>query len=90
MSQPITARLYLSVVSSGGVLLLLNVSDIRPGARVHIFDRHDCVLKTFNKELVNFQTRKLVIHITEVTITGVEFLLHVLDDDFLLLVVCLP
>ena len=91
MSKPITALHYLGVVSSGGVLLLLVASQIRSRPRVvHIFDCHDCALKTLIKELVNFQTRELVIHITEVTITVVEILLQVLDDDFLLLIACLP
>ena len=92
MSQPITAlQSYLGVVSSGGVLLLLVASQIRSRTRVvDIFDRHDCALKTLIKDLVDFQTRELVIHITEVTITVVEFLLRVLDNDFLLIVVFLP
>ena len=72
------------------MLLLLVDSEVRSQSGVDIFDSHDCFLKTLIKELVNFQTRELVINITEVTITVVEFHLDVLNDNIFFLVICLP
>ena len=75
----------LGVVCSG---VLLVVSKIRSGARVHIFDRHDGS-EMFILVSVNFQTRELVIYITKVTIT-IEFLLEIVLKNFLFLVFGLP
>ena len=75
----------LGVVCSG---VLLVVSKIRSGARVHIFDRHNGS-EIFILVSVNFQTRELVIYITKVTIT-IEFLLDIVLTNFLFLVFGLP